>query len=714
MTEAITSSFELLSPKVQKWVYEQGWDALKQIQEESIKHIFNGEDDIIITASTAGGKTEAAFLPVISQITVNPSKGFSVLCISPLKALINDQFSRLEAISQFTETKVYPWHGDISASLKAKAIKQPDNAILLITPESLEAMFINKASSLYGLFRELQFIIIDELHSFIGRERGKQLQSLISRIAFYSDKRIRKIALSATIGDISIAKSYLAENSDKTVHVSGKDGRSLKIKVNAYNQPDTESLIAEEIFKRFRGSKNLLFANSRNDVELYTTRLSDLCASSHVPNEFFPHHGNLSKEIRLDSETRLKNNNLPATVLATSTLELGIDVGAVKQVGQIGSPWSVSGMAQRLGRSGRKAGEASILRAYVTSGKLNEKSDPLEQLHPELIQTIAVINLLISKWYEPTSISAYHLSTFIQQILSFIAERGGAKLDAMYDSLCTKGAFRNVTQQIFIDLLKCLKNEELIFQDSEKLIMLAKQGEKLVNDYEFYAAFTTSDEYRIVYNDKTIGFIPTTVILRVKMPILLAGRKWEVKNIDEKRRLVQVARTDHKSPIKFTGSMPEIAEEIVQEMYNIYLSQTSYPFVDENASELLQEARYWFNAHQLNQTRFVQFNDDIIIFTWAGSKTNNSISLMLISEGVSAKSLGICVLVREIEIAELKKKLASISGQRLFSGEGLASFCENKIVEKHDIYLNEDLLCKNYSSRYLDVERAYAVIGSLL
>lgn len=244
--------------------------------------------------------------------------------------------------------------------------------------------------------------------------------------------------------------------------------------------------------------------------------------------------------------------------------------------------------------------------------------------------------------------------------------------------------------------------------------MLAKEGEKLVNDYEFYAAFTTSEDYRIVYNEKTLGFIPTTVVLRLKMPILLAGRKWEIKSIDEKGRVVQVVRTDQKSPIKFGGDMPEIAEEIVEEMRTIYLAEKQYVFVDEVATTLLQEARHWFNTHKLNQSGFVPFNGDMMIFTWAGSKTNNSLALMLIAEGLDAKSLGICILVTQTDVATLKQKLSGILEKRNFSGEVLAKYCENKIVEKHDIYLNEDLLSKNYASRYLDVEMGYAAIEGLL
>jgi ATP-dependent Lhr-like helicase len=716
MNDAVTNSFQLLNPKVQKWVYSQGWTELRQIQEESVKAVIKGDNDIIISASTAGGKTEAAFLPIISEIINSPSDSHAVLCISPLKALINDQYNRLELISKYTDIKVFPWHGEISQSVKKKAVEKPDNSILMITPESIEAMFINKASKLYGLFKDLKFIVIDELHSFIGSERGKQLQSLLHRISSFADRRPRIVSLSATLGDMNIAKRFISNNPEKVELIQGIGGRSLKIKLSSFNTniESVNSKVLQEIFDKFRGSKNLIFANSRADVEAFTSGLSEMCKNKYVPNEFLAHHGSLSKESRQEAEKRLKDESLPATIIATSTLELGIDVGSVKQVGQINAPYSVASIAQRLGRSGRKKNESSILRCYINFAEITEKSTVIDRLHPELIQTIAIINLLLKKWYEPPKISSLHLSTFIQQILSFIVQSGGKKLDEVYKALCVNGSFQNIDKSTYLALMVSLKENRLIFQDSEKILMLDEEGERLVNHYEFYSAFTTSEEYRVIYNDKTIGYIPTTAQIYIGMPLILSGRKWEISSVDSKENKILVKRSSQRVPFLFGGAGPELQDVIVDEMKKVLSSDDEYIYIDDKSVKLLAEARGCFQSNKLDDARVINDNGDIIIFTWKGSEANRTLNLMLVSNGLKSVVKDFCIVVSESSIDEVKEILKAISSNKSISAESLASMCPNKIVEKHDVYLTEELLCKNYASRFLSVDKAHDLIEELI
>lgn len=414
-----SNAWSLLHEKMQAWVCSKGWDELRPIQEQAITAILGEvKEGVIITASTAGGKTEAAFLPIISRVLQSSSLGFSVLCISPLKALINDQATRLEGMLKNTGINLCPWHGDIPANVKSNAIKSPGNTVIIITPEALEAMFIRKSNILHSIFQDLQFIVIDEFHAFLSNERGRQLQSLISRVEKYSNTIICKVALSATIGNIEYAKHCLNKNGN-VLHIEGVERKAKKVKVSTFlfNDEGSENyyvrLIAEDIFKNFRGSKNLIFTNARNDVEKYTCFLADLSSDRKVPNEFEAHHGSLSKEVRLHSEKILKDSSMPATIIATSTLEMGIDVGSVKQIGQIGVPHSVSGLAQRIGRSGRGYDEPSILRCYITEDKLDEKSDIITRLHMGLVQTVAAINLLSRNFYEEQNSNGLHLSTLV-------------------------------------------------------------------------------------------------------------------------------------------------------------------------------------------------------------------------------------------------------------------------------------------------------------
>src|ERR1039458_9751731 len=194
---AASDTFHLLHPAVQRWVYEQGWTELRDAQEKAAGPILEGSLDVIIAAATASGKTEAAFLPICSRLLSPENSGACVLYVSPLKALINDQTDRMERLCESLEIPVHPWHGDISQSRKREFLKQP-NGILLITPESLEAIFVNRGPSVAALFSKLLYVIVDELHSFIGTERGQQLQSLLWRVEHAIGRRVPRIALSAT------------------------------------------------------------------------------------------------------------------------------------------------------------------------------------------------------------------------------------------------------------------------------------------------------------------------------------------------------------------------------------------------------------------------------------------------------------------------------------------------------------------------------------
>lgn len=366
---AVSKAFLQLDPRIQHYLWSEGWGALREVQEQAIPLILPGDQDVIVAASTASGKTEAAFLPALTHLLQQPEEGL-IVYISPLKALINDQFGRLERLCENLDVPVWPWHGDITATSKRRFLQKP-HGVLLITPESLEATLCNRGTSIAALFKRTAFFIIDELHAFIGTERGKQLQSLLHRIETTLGHNVPRIGLSATLGDMNLAAEFLRSDRAAAMVDSPSTGGQLLILVKGFeeppakdgqrrkNDPEAElapAAIAEHLFKVLRGSNNLVFPNSRREVERYTHLLNKLCEQTKVPNEFWPHHGNLSKEIRYETEVALKQRERPASAVCTSTLELGIDIGAVKSVVQIGTPPSVASLRQRLGRSGRREG----------------------------------------------------------------------------------------------------------------------------------------------------------------------------------------------------------------------------------------------------------------------------------------------------------------------------------------------------------------------
>src|SRR5688572_13431784 len=374
-----SSAFERLNERVQRWIWSQQWTGLRDIQEAAVDPILKGDRDVIIAAPTASGKTEAAFLPICSSLLERPGSGVRVLYVAPLKALINDQFERLESLCEELEIPVNRWHGDVAGSQKKRVVENPEG-ILLITPESLEGLFVRRATKLLKMFGGLSYVVLDELHSFVGTERGRQLQSHLSRLEKLLSRRVPRIALSATLGDMLLAADFLRPRAGDTVCLieSGPGGQEIKIQLRGYRVKEfkgdeTASTrtpigdsheIAEHVFQNLRGSDNLVFANSRETVELFSDRLRRVSEANRVPNEFLPHHGSLSKELREDVEARLKEKITPETIVCTSTLEMGLDIGHVSSVAQIGPPPSVATLRQRLGRSGRR-GNPARLRTYV-------------------------------------------------------------------------------------------------------------------------------------------------------------------------------------------------------------------------------------------------------------------------------------------------------------------------------------------------------------
>ena len=308
-----------LDKSVQRWIFKQGWSELREVQRESVDPILAGNTDVVVSASTAAGKTEAFFLPACSAVVTarednkkSTAGGVDILYISPLKALINDQHRRLESLSEVTGIQVTSWHGDSSQSGKNKQKKSP-SGIILITPESLEALLFNNAGWVAKAFKSLKYIVIDEFHAFLGTERGQHLISLLTRLEYVTSRTelpIPRVALSATLGDIDSTPALLrpSQSLPCVIIKEAKKSPNMRLVIKGFTQPNdrnkenTDSSDASEIqmsndlYKFCRGSNNLVFANSRAMTEGLAARLRDTCEANVVPNEFFPHHGSLSKD----------------------------------------------------------------------------------------------------------------------------------------------------------------------------------------------------------------------------------------------------------------------------------------------------------------------------------------------------------------------------------------------------------------------------------
>lgn len=726
-----SSSFERLHPEVQQWIWSQGWTSLRDAQEWAIPALVAADRDVIIAASTAAGKTEAAFLPILTNLLNKSEPAGAVLYISPLKALINDQWDRLSRLCERLELPVVAWHGDVAASKKQRFLKSPEG-ILLITPESLEALFVNRGSSLPGAFQNLRYIVVDELHAFIGSERGKQLQSLIQRVEIVVGRDLPRVGLSATLGEMSLARKFLrpARPDDITVIESKSSGQELQVQVRGYIEQPMQQVVAEypgkastnedaeqketsgtkvaiagHLYKVLRGHNNLIFPNRRQEVEWFADRLRSLCENDGVPNEFWPHHGSLSKELRQDAERALKAGDPPASAICTTTLELGIDIGNIRTVAQIGSPPSVASLRQRLGRSGRRPGEPATLRAYCRERPLTDQSDLSDQLREGLVQTVAMIRLLISGWFEPPRSGGLHASTLVQQCLSSIAQLGGASAAQLWGNLVSSGSFASVTKPDFLSLLKGMGEKELIVQDSSGLLLPGELGERLINHYEFYTAFTSDEEFRLLRDGKPLGSLPVSKPLTKGQRIIFGGRRWQVLDVDLEAKVIMVTPARGGEPPQFDGLGAQVDDRVRLEMRNVLMETPPCPFLDKHAQALLEEARSNFRALGLSGTAIVGSASVSHVATWRGDYTNDALALLLRHVGIQCENTGLF-----LEVAfggeDTLRALRVVGQMDITDVEPILENVENMIREKWDWALPRSLLMKSFASSHLDLQAA--------
>jgi ATP-dependent Lhr-like helicase len=726
-----SKAFFLLDEKIRHWIWDQGWTALRDAQEKAIPPILSGNTDVVIASATASGKTEAAFLPICSRLLTSEGEDGSVVYISPLKALINDQFSRMAQLCERLYIPVHPWHGDISGSKKKKFLRNP-TGILLITPESLESLFVNHGASILLMFRNLLYIVVDELHSFIGSERGKQLQSLLHRLEIVIKRKVPRIGLSATIGDMHLASHFLRSenNSEVELIISAASGQELRLQLKGFLQKsppldinETKDMvqldgslieIGENIFKTLRGSSNLIFANSRNRVEFFADLLRRLCEEYRLPNEFWPHHGSLSKELRLDAEAAIKDRAHPVNIICTSTLEMGIDIGSVISIAQVGVPPSIASMRQRLGRSGRTEGDPAILRIYIQESDLTENSEPPDCLRVGLVQTIAMVRLLLQNWYEPPPSDGLHLSTLVQQVLSIIAQYGGVTAAQAFNVLCNNGPFPRMSTQMFADFLRSLGSQDLIMQASDGLLLHGKIGERIVNHYSFYTAFITVEEYRLIYGDQTLGTLPIDRPVAVDSFLIFGGKRWQVLDVDSRKKIILLKPAKGgKAPI-FGGEAGWIHDRVRQEMFAVYTDAKVPNFLDAHARELLAEARENFHRYGLSEKSVIRHGNLSYVFCWAGDRVTDTLVAMLRSKGFKAVNEGIAVMVANVTPNDLKSCLHLLLKEGLPDTYELARSVENKAHEKYDLFLTDELLSVAFAVSKFDSEGALNTIAAAL
>ncbi|HEX2882516.1 MAG TPA: helicase-related protein, partial [Polyangiaceae bacterium] len=573
--------------------------------------------------------------------------------------------------------------------------------------------------------------LVDELHAFIGNERGKQLQSLLHRLDLAIGRFVPRIALSATLGDMRMAAEFLRPgHGEKALLLNdGDDGRELQLLlrgtltkapvINADKEPDDAAVysdkydIARYMFKVLRGKDNLIFANRRQDVEFFADLLRRHCEQVRVPNEFLPHHGSLSKELREHAEQRLKDKDKPASVVATTTLEMGIDVGSVSSIAQIGNPPSVAAMKQRLGRSGRRKGEPAIMRAFISEQEIDQRSSPQDMLRAQTVQAAAMVELMLTGWSEPPELRNLHLSTLIQQLLSAIAQLGGVRADHAWKLLCGTGPFPAVDQSDFVELLRVLGKKELLTQAGDGTLVLGVVGEQLVDHYDFYAAFFASKEFQLLHDGRSLGSLPISNPVMAGTHLIFGGRRWTVITVDIETSVILVKPSEGGRPPMFDGGAAMVHDRVREQMRMLYTSDVMPLYADATARDFIAEGRAYFRSAGLATQSFLEVGDRTYMFPWAGDRVMVTLESILCSMDLEVSN-GRIVLEVKVGLKDLKQCIRTILSHDPPSANDLARNVENRILGKYDHLLSDGLQCKNYASAMFDVPTSFEMLRRMV
>ncbi len=419
---------------------------------------------------------------------------------------------------------------------------------------------------------------------------------------------------------------------------------------------------------------------------------------------FHVHHGSLSKDVREETEAILKSGR-PATVLCSSTLEMGIDIGSVRRVAQLDPPWSVASMRQRLGRSGRRPGESAVMRLYTRDPSPHAASELTDLLFPKLLRAVALSRLMFAKWLEPHDGDRLELSTLFYQILSCLRETGGMPTGALFALLVKDGAFRNVSEAMFRGVLRSLGGKELIEQMPTGELILAPAGERITAERDFYAAFASSEEFVVRHDTREIGKLQSLLVPPVGENVILAGRRWVVTLIDPIAKTVWVQPTKGGKPPVFASSGGEIHTRVVEEMAATVPDTNEPPYLDGSARTLLKAARATTVRAGLLTPGYIVRAESLQWFPWLGTRALLTLKIHAACDGIGVECDALSITYKKTDLARWRTHLESIArGKR--TALDLAQQMKVKTFDKFDHTLAVELLDEANAHDRLDLPGA--------
>ncbi len=726
----MSKTFSRLAPFIQEYIYNNNWTELRPIQDAASEIIFDTDAHLLVAAGTAAGKTEAAFLPVVTVLYEQKPQSIGAIYIGPIKALINDQFERLNDLLREADIPVIPWHGDVSQSHKNKAVKNP-RGVLQITPESLESLLINRSDDLVRLFGDLRFVIIDEVHVFMGSERGCQILCQLARLANVTRKQHRRIGLSATLGDYLLAEEWLRSDTDKQVMTPkievGKRDIKLALEHFYIGQESLSGNISEfssydkYIFNLSKGSKCLIFANNKSQTESIIASLRQIAIEENEPDIYHVHHGSIAASLRQVAENAMREKNKPAVTAATLTLEVGVDIGNLERVIQLEAPMSVASFLQRLGRTGRR-GKSADMRFVCAEDECLPEAPIFEQIPWNLLQSIAIIQLYVEeRWIEPFKPVKYPLSLLYHQTMSILAAMGEISPGELAKQVLNLSVFRYISQDDFRLLLNYLLELDHIQKTDKGKLILGLAGEKITNRFQFYAIFPENLEFSVKHDANQIGSI--AMMPNVGSQFGLAGRNWEVLEVDFRKKTVNVKSVEGQASVFWRGGSGVIHTKILQRIRRVLCEDVEYSYLQSNALKRLQVVRDLARDLELDKNYVIQLpKGKCVIFPWMGTVGFRTLERLLncfCRDSLGIKSIGganpyyMTVRLPKDKVESLYGEIISLGEQRIIP-EHLVSDMEAPQIQKYDEYIPYPLLRKAFVYDFLDLDEVRDLVRGWL
>ena len=722
--------FSRLAPFIQDFIYQNNWEELRGIQVAACEAVFDSDDNLLLSSGTASGKTEAAFLPVLTELYQKPSRSVGVMYISPLKALINDQFKRLEQMLLDANIPVTKWHGDASQTQKNKLVKNPAG-LLQITPESLESLLTNKRGACLSLFADLRFVIIDEVHYFMRDVRGLQLLCGLERLQQLTGVTPRRIGLSATLGDVSLACNWLntgtgrecaapvTEEGKKKVRLhierfvnyaeerdlTERDGSGNVVKVDAGESGDREHY--EYLFKQTLDQKTIIFTNSREETELVMAHLREIALRNKAPDVYRVHHGNVSALLRENTEDEMKTGDEKIVTGATVTLELGIDIGSLDQAVQVGAPLNVSSFAQRLGRCGRRGQIPQLLFTFVESIRINS-ADILGPINWEFIRTIGIIELYLKEhWLEPIPPQRYAYNLLYHQTMSYLKSNGETSPAGLASAVLSLGCFRFIPQDDYKRLLRHMIHTDQLQRTERGGLIVGREGEKIVNSHKFLTVFMASEYLLVKDENRAIGTVDKVYPVGVRFA--LAGLTWETVAVNEKAKVIFVKPVPGISVVDWDVDFTaELHTVLVRKIRSVLQGDDGYLYLSERCRERLAEIRYIArNSGILDNLVTPLSARKFAIFPWVGTRQLTTLNYALRQRHINSKLPWITCVYLEVIFDGTKEALEEIIQDILNSELDLYNLPLPEKVQiegKYNNFVPLDLLRKQFIEDYLDFE----------